>query len=161
MSLIAKKPCSFGGRRFFIGDEVPAELVACPEVQEQLGVITIVGEELLPAYGNADIPEIVVMIPVEMGTDGENAQVMSVPATPEDIKQVFSIMQMSADEGVRAIVDVTSEHVLILLHAADSRKKIKNVAKERADSLFSAGDDMDESSKDNEPTGTDTEGAGT
>ena len=28
MRLIAKKPCSFGGQQFYIGDEVPENLVA-------------------------------------------------------------------------------------------------------------------------------------
>ena len=41
MKLIAKKPCSFGGQRFYIGDEIPAELVAEPKAQEKLGVIAI------------------------------------------------------------------------------------------------------------------------
>ena len=35
MALIAKKPCSFGGKAFFIGEEVPDELVMDAEYQEQ------------------------------------------------------------------------------------------------------------------------------
>ena len=41
MKLIAKKPCSFGGKKFFIGEEVPVNLVANPALQEKLGVIAI------------------------------------------------------------------------------------------------------------------------
>ena len=40
MRLIAKKPCSYGGKKFFIGDEIPAELVANIEREEKLGVIS-------------------------------------------------------------------------------------------------------------------------
>ena len=44
MRLIAKKPCSFGGRQFFIGDEIPENLVADAKRQEEYGVINIVND---------------------------------------------------------------------------------------------------------------------
>ena len=46
MKLIAKKPCSFGGKKFFIGDEVPAELVLYPKQQEQFGVLELTEEKV-------------------------------------------------------------------------------------------------------------------
>lgn len=45
MRLIAKKPCSYGGRKFFIGDEIPAELVVNIEREEKFGVISIANDE--------------------------------------------------------------------------------------------------------------------
>lgn len=45
MRLIAKKPCSYGGKKFFIGDEIPAELVVNIEREEKLGVISAVNDE--------------------------------------------------------------------------------------------------------------------
>ena len=42
--LIAKKPCSFGGEKFYIGDGIPAGLVADPAVQEKRGILTIIRE---------------------------------------------------------------------------------------------------------------------
>ena len=45
-------------------------------------------------------------------------------------------MQMNADEGVKVVTHVMSENVLILLHAVDGRKTIKDAAKKRADILF-------------------------
>lgn len=45
MRLIAKKPCSYGGRKFFIGDEIPAELVVNIEREEKLGVISTANDE--------------------------------------------------------------------------------------------------------------------
>ena len=44
MKLIAKKPCSFGGQKFYIGDEIPTNLVADVRMQEKMGVITIVND---------------------------------------------------------------------------------------------------------------------
>lgn len=41
MGLIAKRPCSYGGKKFFIGDEIPANLVADVAREEKLGVISI------------------------------------------------------------------------------------------------------------------------
>lgn len=45
MRLIAKKPCSYSGKKFFIGDEIPAELVVNIEREEKLGVISAANDE--------------------------------------------------------------------------------------------------------------------
>lgn len=101
-----------------------------------------------------------VIIDIVMESDGENEQHMAIPANSEEIQQVFSIMQLNADEGAKAIAEVKSENVLILLHAADSRKTIKNAAKDRADKLFSNKADINVPRTYNEYTDT-KEGAGT
>ena len=79
----------------------------------------------------------VVQVSVRVSSDGDNGQFMAIPAKAEEIQQVFDIMQLNADEGARAIADVESENVLILIHAADSRKTVRNAAREQADKLFS------------------------
>lgn len=184
MKLMARKPCSFGGKKFFIGEEVPVYLVANPALQEKLGVITIdksenekvpvviagtftqeqvdsiVAEAVEKAVAEiekkreeqlAELQKYVAELEeTELGTydgtiqivvkgvsEGENEQLTTVPARADEIQQVFSIMQMSAEEGAKEIAEVKSENVLILLHAIDSRKTIKNAAKEQADKLFS------------------------
>lgn len=182
MKLIAKKPCSFGGRQFYIGDEIPVNFVSDAKMQEKMGIITIVNDmervpggesgtfftqeqldkmvaeavdeavnntvlemeqkqkELQEAAGvlqaEGFLSEGSVIIPVKRGSDGDNEAQMAVSATQEEIRQVFSIMQMNADEGAKAVANIMSENVLILLHAADSRKTIKDAAKKRADVLF-------------------------
>ena len=78
-----------------------------------------------------------IQIVIKGVSEGENEQLTIVPTRADEIQQVFSIMQMSADEGAKEIAEVKSENVLILLHATDSRKTIKNAAKEQADKLFS------------------------
>ena len=98
---------------------------------------------------------------IQISVNGENEQITAVPATPEEIQQAFSIMQLNAAEGAEAITDVKSENVLILLHAADSRKTIKEAAKKQADNLFSTKGDLNEASNGNETTGTNAEGADT
>lgn len=211
MRLIANKPCSFGGQKFYIGNEIPENLVADAKLQEKMGVITIVNDnmgvsgeqsgtlftqeqvdkmlaEAIEEAVNNTITEMeqkqkelqevlqqsaaerkevdseilmeTVMIDIVIGSDGENEQHMTVLAKSEEIQQVFSIMQLNVDEGAKAIADVKSENVLILLHAADSRKTVKNAAKEQADKLFSRTA-SNESTSGNKATGTNTEGVDT
>ncbi len=212
MRLIANKPCSFGGKKFYIGNEIPENLVADARLQEKMGVITIVNDNMGVSGGQsgtlftqeqvdkmlaeaieeavnntitemkqkqkelqevlqqsaAELKEVdseilmeTVMIDIVIDSDKENEQHMTVWAKSEEIQQVFSIMQLNADEGAKAIADVKSENVLILLHAADSRKTVKNAAKEQADKLFSIKAASSESISSNEATGTNTEGVDT
>lgn len=99
-----------------------------------------------------------VQISVKSTTDGENEQIT---AKPEEIQQVFGIMQMNATDGAEAIARVKSENVLILLHAADTRKTIKDAAKKQADNIFSTFSNQNESTGSNATTGNNTEGADT
>lgn len=204
MRLIAKKPCSFGGQKFYIGDEIPKNLVADAKLQEKMGVIAIINdnigesggqsgtlftqeqvekmvaeavqeaEEKMGIYsgelqsGVLEIDETAlhvfdetIPISVKGSISGENEQAIAIPAKPEEIQQVFAIMQMNAEEGIKAIADVTSENVLILLHAAESRKTIKDATKKQADKLFSIEGTSNEYDKSKETTGIYTEGAGT
>ena len=208
MELIAKKPCSFGGKKFFIGEKIPEGLVTDPATQEKLGVIAVsnakdgkeaesedavytqeqvdsmIAEAIEEAVNNtimemsqrqeeiqnasAKLLETepgayngTVQIPVKCESDGENEQIMAVPATPEEIQQVFSIMQLNAEEGAKTVSGIESENVLILLHAADSRKTIKDAAKKRADNLFSTKDEKNGAGDADEATDTNPEGADT
>lgn len=193
MRLIAKKPCSFGGRQFYIGDEIPENLVADAKRQEEYGVIAIVNDsegglgaqsgplftqeqvEKMIAKKEEQLAELQAYVAelketesgaydgaVSISVKGESdEQQTAVPATPEEIQQVFSIMQMNATEGAEAIAGVKSENVLILLHAADTRKTIKDAAKKQADNIFSTSDSTNESTGGNATTGTNTEGADT
>lgn len=203
MRLIANKPCSFGGRQFYIGDEIPSDLVADVKVQEKMGVITTANDtkgvpgvesgalftqeqvekmvaeavnntvqemeqkqkELQEAAGvlqeEGFLPGGAVIIPVKGNSAGDNEQQTAVPVTQEEIQQIFSIMQMNATDGAEAITGVKSENVLILLHATDSRKTIKDAAKKQADNIFSTPGDLNEATGGNATTDINTEGADT
>lgn len=78
-------------------------------------------------------------IPLVLKT--ERAEAMSLPLLPEELQETVDIMQMNADEGAKAVANIQKENVLILLHAIDSRKTIKDAAKKQAGTLFSAEDD--------------------
>lgn len=88
-----------------------------------------------------------IQIFVKDASDEEDEKAMAISAKPEEIKQVFDILQRNTEEGVKIIANIRNENVLILLHATDNRKTIKNAVKEQADKLFSDQDiDMEEAS---------------
>lgn len=45
-------------------------------------------------------------------------------------------MQMSVPDAEKAISEVTEENILIVLHACDTRAKVRKAAKNRADTLI-------------------------
>lgn len=193
MALVAKKPCMFCGKQFFIGETIPEELVSDPSLQEKLGVLAVAPDsgggmgsidspciytqeqvehmiaeaveeavsnialemeqkqkELQQAAGEINLETVegfwafdkAIPIAVHKENDGTDAQSMAVPAMPGEIQQVFSVMQMNAEEGAKAVAGIESGNALVLLHAADSRKTIKDAAKRQADKLFPAENGM-------------------
>ena len=114
MRLIAKKPCNFGGRKFYIGEEIPKELVAEPKAQERLGVITVANDE------NA-------------GVSDEKSGTLY---TQEQVQQLVKIVKLNAEKATEAIAKVADEGVLSLVTSIDDRKTVREAAKNRLDNLF-------------------------
>ena len=102
-----------------------------------------------------------VKISVKGDSDEDNGRQTVVLATPEEIQMAFSIMQMNAADGAEAIAGIGSENVLILLHAADTRKTIKDAAKKQTDNIFSISDSSKGSVEGNVTTGANPEGVDT
>jgi hypothetical protein len=219
MRLIAKKPCSYGGRKFFIGDEIPAELVVNIEREEKLGVISIANDEagvpeqsgalysqeqvdemiadavanagkgftqeqvdemIADAVANAgkgftqeQVDEMIQSAVAELEpfdsdnagftvtVKGEGDNVTAVSCSAEDIQSVVDVLQMNADDGAKAVANVKSDSVLILLHALDTRATVKKAAQKQHDTLFSADGNSNESVGGNATTDSITEGADT
>ena len=129
MKLIAKKPCSFGGKDFFINDEIPVNAVLNPKQQEELGVLSIVSDgDAATGILETGFQETDIAIPVFKSYDGDTAQ---------EIQEVFSIMQMNVEEATKAIEAAKSENMLIVIHACDSRAGVKKAAQKKADNLSS------------------------
>lgn len=161
MRLIAKKPCSFGGQKFFIGDEIPKNLVADAKLQEQRGVITIADGSAGGSGGNPEPPSGPVMIPVRGWNYSESGLATEVQATPEQIQQVFSFLQCTAEEVVKSLVDIVDENILVLLYAVDNRATVRNAAKKQADRLHSEGSGPDRPTTGDASNGSSMEGADT
>lgn len=179
MRLIAKKPCSYGGRKFFIGDEIPAELVVNIEREEKLGVISIANDEAgVPEqsgalYSQEQVDEMIADAVAELEpfdsdnagftvtVKGEGDNVTAVSCSTEDIQSVVDVLQMNAEDGAKAVASVQSDSVLILLHALDTRATVKKAAQKQHDTLFSADGNPNESAGGNATTDSNTEGADT
>ena len=58
---------------------------------------------------------------------------------------MVDVLQMNADDGAKAVANVKSDSVLILLHALDTRATVKKAAQKQHDTLFSADGNSNES----------------
>lgn len=124
--LIAKRPCSFGGKRFYIGDEVPAEFVADPALQEKLGVLMQTSEQDEPA------PEATATIPVVIHAEEGD---LPLDITAEGLQAVVDVLTGKAADAEPIIEQMTDGDALILLHIADGRKAVKAAAEARAKAI--------------------------
>lgn len=163
MQYLCTKQLTAGGEDYHPGEVIP-DGVILPERSGKLmksGYLSALKTEVPWEYAaelretEAEAYKGTVLIFVKPASDGENGQATAVPAKPEEIQQVFSILQMNAEEGAKAVADVRNENILILLHAADNRKTIKNAAKEQADRLFLTERDLSAA------IGSETKGADT
>lgn len=179
MKLIAKKRCSYGGRKFFAWDEIPADIVLNVEREEKLGVISIANDEAgVPEqsgalYSQEQVDEMIQSAVAELKpfdsdnagftvtVKGEGDNVTAVSCSAEDIQSVVDVLQMNADDGAKAVANVQSDSVLILLHALDTRATVKKAAQKQHDTLFSADGNSNESVGGNATTDSITEGADT
>ena len=127
MKLIAKQPCSFGGKRFYIGDEIPVELVLEPKTQEKYGKLVIVDDEAAPAEPGGDATVVPLVI---IGREMELA--------PESIQIVMDVLTANAETAEKLVKQIDSDDILFLLNAADSRKTVQAAAKARAQALVEA-----------------------
>lgn len=144
MSYVCVKPITLLGNDYKPGELIQDEhilpsreraLVRTGCITEVTGNIELPVADLAQA-GTAE--EVTFSIPVVRGSDGDTAQVMSVPLTEGDLQHIFLIMQMNAEEAAKAVKDVANENVLIVLHAADSRNTVKKAAKTQAETLTPA-----------------------
>ncbi len=179
MKLIAKKRCSYGGRKFFAGDEIQADIVLNVEREEKLGVISIANDEAgVPEqsgalYSQEQVDEMIQSAVAELKpfdsdnagftvtVKGEGDNVTAVSCIAEDIQSVVDVLQMNADDGAKAVANVQSDSVLILLHALDTRATVKKAAQKQHDTLFSADGNSNESVGGSATTDSITEGADT
>lgn len=127
MRLIAKKPCSFGGKQFYIGDEIPAELVLNPNEQEKMGVLAQADVQGHPVPESA-AGKITIILHAEEGD-------LPLNPTAEGLQAVFDVLTGKPTEAEAVIGQMTDDDSLILLHASDSRKAVMTLAENRAKAL--------------------------
>ena len=135
MKLIAKKPCSFGGKRFYIGDEIPLDLVQEPRTQEKFGLLTIVStDEVTPEPSDeaTAVPVPASTLTISVSVNGEE---MDLEPTFDDLQNIFRALSGNTDTATAIIDQMTNNDALILLHLADKRVTVQKAAKARGEEL--------------------------
>lgn len=140
MKLIAKRPCGFGGKRYFVGDEIPVEEVLNPKEQEKMGTLAIVDDDAGAAApvdpGSGDVT----MFPVVIHSkDGD----VTISLTAESFQTIMDVLTANAKDAEALVKEIINDDILFLLNAADSRTTIKAAAKARAQALSEAQEDAE------------------
>ena len=133
----ALKPCTLAGRKFIIGDEIPADLVLNPQKLIKNRMIVEVAENLVSETQeeNAvlEVEKEALIVPIY-----EKDEVINLSLSAEQIVEVVTILQHTVDEAEKTIKDITSEDELIVIHKLDPRKGVKEAAENRANELEEA-----------------------
>lgn len=155
MRLIAQIPCTFAGKKYLIGNEIPVEVVENPEAQAKRGTIAILkdGEDAAPLSDFASqAGEIKFGITIHAGQDD-----YTVLVTEEELQTFADVMQMGVktneekEKIAEIISSIDSEELLILIDALDGRKAVKDAIKERVDALETPSEETPNSEPDKVP----------
>lgn len=133
MKLIAQKPCSFGGKQFFTGNEIPAELVLNPNSQAKMGVLAIVPDDA----GTTPSVDVTETCPVETMTVVIHAEEGDMPLnlTAEGLQAVVDVLTSNVEDAEPIVAAMNDGDALILLHLTDTRKTVKTAAEARAQAI--------------------------
>lgn len=134
MKLIARKACSFGGKKFYIGDDIPVNLVLDPHAQEKMEVLAIVSDDAgaaSPAVCEVIRNEIDTMTVSIRAKEGD----LPLNLTKEGLQNVVDVLTCKPADAVDIIAGMTDGDALILVHITDNRKAVKEAAEARAKAL--------------------------
>ena len=134
--IVAKRPCSFEGKKFFIGDEIPEAFVRDPDKMEKLGIVVVVKEGRPMEIGEsiAQVAEVLFHIPIIKGEE-----TLEMDVSEPQIREAVKTMQMSVKDATAHIKEyVEDDTVLILLNAIDSRTAVKKEAELKAKEIVKA-----------------------
>lgn len=99
MKLVANKPCTLSGKRYFIGEEIPAEAVTDPVALEKMGVLTVIRDgipvETLEECV-ASVGEVFFKIEIVKGDKGFDLDV-----TEPQLQEAVKTMQMNQKWHIR------------------------------------------------------------
>lgn len=131
--IIAKRPCSFEGKNFFIGDEIPEEYVLNPEAMEKMGIVSIVGGKT--SVNMEDVCSVVAEVffkaPIKKGE-----RTLEIDVSEAQFAETIKTMQMATKDATAHIKGYVEDNtVLILLNALDSRAAVKKEAEAKASFL--------------------------
>ena len=134
---IALKPCNFAGQRFLAGETIPEKLVHPSAVRrlKNQRFIVVPDEQKEVVEVPVGLPEARQLFTVPILADGNE---LSVELEPEELKTLFIVLQNNADKAGKLIAEQVNKDLLLCIHALDSRKSVKEAAKEQATALIAA-----------------------
>ena len=136
----ALKPCTVAGIKYIIDDEVDTSKLSDAEIEFLIKRKFIIkageGETIAPPPA---VPE---LLTVPVSTDDGT---LEISLSVEQLLNVVAILQLNAENAIKAIKGITEEAPLILIHRLDNRKSVQEAAQKRAEALAKAAE---EASKD-------------
>lgn len=142
MTYIAQKPCHLAGQAFLIGDLVPDEVIHPGNAKNllKMGIIAEAGGEkatgTLVAKEETKSEPMVITIRTKEGE-------LELEPTAEGIQAVFAVLTSAAKDVEPTIKAMTDADALILLDLADSRKTVKELARDRALEISQEGEESE------------------
>lgn len=131
MAYIALKPCNFAGQAYKIGDIIPADVVlpGAAKSLTKMGRIAVAeGTETEPKQEEPKDLTIGILVKTE---DGPLATWLS----GTGLQAVFDVLTGNVKDAETIIKGIAEDDALILIHATDNRKTVKELAKTRAAEL--------------------------
>lgn len=132
MRYIARKPCSFGGKKYLIGEDVPADVVLDGKRQVALGTLAAVQDDKTSA------------ILISLGEE-------QVSLASEELQRIFDILQAKSEDAIALLQEETRENVCSVIAICDSRRAVKTAANRSKGEKENADDSSneDQGEKDN------------
>lgn len=131
MRYIARKPCSFGGKKYLIGEDVPADVVLDGKRQVALGTLVAVQDDKTST------------ILISLGEE-------QVSLAPEELQRIFDILQAKSEDAVALLQEETCENVCSIIAVCDSRRAVKSAANRSKGEKESADDSSNEGQSEKE-----------
>lgn len=131
MRYIARRPCSFGGKKYMIGEDVPADVVLDGKRQVALGTLAAVQDDKTSA------------ILISLGEE-------QVLLAPEELQRIFDILQAKSEDAVALLQEETRENVCAVIAVCDSRRAVKTAANRSKGEKEHAGDSSNEGESEKE-----------
>lgn len=137
MKYKALKPFPMSGKKYLIDDIVDVSTLTDTQIARLIKkkFIVDIGEEAV----TAELESTLIAIPVI-----DKDETFAVSLSEQDIVDVFTALQLSAEKAIEMIAEINAENTLILIHKLDDRKTVKEAAKNRATALAEAENNADD-----------------
>lgn len=154
MSYVALRPCKFAGKEYLIGQEIPGDVID-PMAAKRLknvgkiadAIATVTVSETGQQVEQGE-PTFTINIHLDDG-------MIPLAITNEDAQVIFSVLQAPVKDAEPLVASIKNEDVLMLIHAVDQRKSIKEAAKAQALALSDEKEPDDETPTETHNKGTD------